>query len=503
VNIFTGKTDLIFKNTKKYVGIDFDHDLTLRIAHKIEQNGDGNVYLIKDGKEELFKKIPFEDMKTSAFSHFSADNKTLYSLESLNRDKLALFAYNLEDKTSKMLFESKVADIGGFLEDPESFAPQCVSVEYLKPEIFVIDKKIAKDIKFLENYKSAEGKYLCKVQRSDDDKIWLVAYCDTTSLPQYYLCKRDEAGKILPPTRLFYRATELEKYKLQKKEPVVIKSRDGLNLVCYLTKAADFEVNTPKKMVVLVHGGPWARDCYSFDKEVQLLANRGYSVLQINYRGSSGFGKGFVNAADGHLDKIRNDIIDGVNWAITNRIADKEYVAIMGASFGGFSALAGLAFTPEVFCCGVDCVGVSSLGTFWKKVPPYWTPSMIVWVKLAGDPRTEEGRKALEKNSPIAKVNDINKPLIVFHGKNDPRVNKAEADQIVKALKKKGLPVAYILYPDEGHGFHKEQNSKSYTAFTEIFLAKILGGKFEPIHAGELKGSSHKILEGKELLGLK
>jgi dipeptidyl aminopeptidase/acylaminoacyl peptidase len=302
---------------------------------------------------------------------------------------------------------------------------------------------------------------------------------------------------------LFSAQPSLDKYKLQKKEPFIIKSRDGQNLVCYLTKSADFETAAPRKSVIYVHGGPWARDGDYCEPDIQLLANRGYSVLQINYRGSTGFGKKFINIADGNLDKIRNDILDGVNWVIGNKIADKNHVAIMGASFGGYSVLAGLAFSPDVFCCGVDVVGPSNWTTTLNTFPKYWEFGLIEWYGFLGDPRTEEGRRHLAENSPVTRAHDIKKPLLVFHGKNDPRVNQKEADQIVAALKAKGLPVGYVLYPDEGHGFRREQNRKSYIALAEMFLAKILGGRSEPIHPGEFDGSSHQILEGEGILELK
>jgi dipeptidyl aminopeptidase/acylaminoacyl peptidase len=244
------------------------------------------------------------------------------------------------------------------------------------------------------------------------------------------------------------------------------------------------------------------RDSIGLDPETQLLANRGYSVMQVNYRGSSGFGKTFQRAGYMNLEKIRDDIIDCVNWAIENGIADKDKIAITGGSFGGYSVLAGLAFSPDVFCCGVDVVGPSNWLTTIDTFPKYWGPKLIDWYKLLGDPRTEEGRRYLMATSPITKVSDIKKPLIIFHGKNDPRVKQNEADQIVAEMKGKKLPVVYVLYPNEGHGFRKETNVKSYMAITELFLAKIMGGRFEPINSGELEGSSHQILEGKEMLGL-
>jgi dipeptidyl aminopeptidase/acylaminoacyl peptidase len=464
-------------------------------------DGSCDVYLMKNGRPELFKKIPFEDAKTTCLTHFSRNNKIIYGIESIGRDKSALVAYDLKDETSKVLFENDLADIGGFSYDPNTLAPQYVTVEYLKTEVFVIDKSIEKDVGYLKS--KSDGKNFDIVARNYNDNIWLVCYFDSASCKKYYLYKRD-ARKCEPISLNFLFSTkpELDKYKLQEKTPVVIKSRDGLDLVCYLTKSVDFEKASPRKLVVYVHGGPWARDGICCDPTVQLLANRGYSVLQVNYRGSTGFGKKFTNAGDGNLDKIRNDIIDGVNWVIENKVADKNYVAIMGGSFGGYSTLAGLSFTPDVFCCGVDVVGVSNWITLVKSFPPYWLPEIGIWNKFCGDSKTKEGQEYMRENSPLTHANDIKKPLIIFHGKNDPRVKKGEADQIAAALKAKGQSVAYVLYPDEGHGFQREPNAKSYMAITEIFLAKIMGGWFEPIHPDELNGSSHQILEGKEIIGL-
>ncbi|MDR2645985.1 MAG: prolyl oligopeptidase family serine peptidase [Holosporaceae bacterium] len=501
MDIITGKADLVFRNIGKYADFVFDNNLNLRLASKLLPSGDIEYYSMGNGEARLFKKIPFEDSRFTVFTHFRADNNVVYALTSLNRDKRALVAYDLRNNSEKILFKSDLADVEELNCDPNNFIPQYAVVDYLKPEIFVIDKAVSKDIAYLQRH--ANGRNLRIVSRNDQDDTWLMNYYSSDCCRKHYLYRRNaKTGEPISLKFLFSAQPTLDKYKLQKKEPFVIKSRDGQNLVCYLTKSTDFKAPTPRKLIVYVHGGPWGRDDDYCDPDVQLLANRGYSVLQINYRGSTGFGKKFINIADGNLDKIRNDIIDGVNWAIANKIADKNHVAIMGGSFGGYSVLAGLAFNPDVFCCGVDVVGPANLLTFIEAIPPYWICELDMLSKFFGDPRTKEGREFLLKNSPITYVQDISKPLLVFHGKNDPRVKQKEADQIVGVLKEKRSPVAYVLYPDEGHGFHREQNAKSYMAFTEIFLAKILGGRFEPIYPGELDGSSHQILEGKEILGL-
>jgi dipeptidyl aminopeptidase/acylaminoacyl peptidase len=493
VNIDTCKMDLVFRNDE-YGDFIFDPNFDLRIVSKIMPNGDEE-HLI-GGKPTLFKKVPFEDSKNSLLLYFSFDCKTLYGLDSSGTDKNALVAYDIENGTTKVLFHSDLADVWHFTYDRANYVPQAVTVEYLKPENVVIDDKISGDMKYLKS-KFGDGDFMVGDRNLKDDRWLIVSHSDTAPTKYYVYERNPRTGTPVKLKYLFSSQPELEKYHLQKMTPVVIRSRDGLDLVCYLTKSFDFKEGCPSKLIVLIHGGPWARDDLSFDKKVQLLANRGYSVLQINYRGSLGFGKAFVNAADGNLHKIRNDIIDGVNWAVENKIADKNKIAIMGASFGGYSTLAGLAFTPDVFCCGVDAVGPSNWVTTTNTVPKYWIPHMIGWYKCIGDPRTAEGIALMRANSPITRVNDIKKPLLIFQGEHDPRVNKAESDQMVAAMKKNGLDVTYVLYPDEGHGFIREPNSKSYFAIVEKFLSEKLGGWHEPIHDNELDGSSHKILEGK------
>jgi acetyl esterase/lipase len=495
VNIDSGNVNLVFQNDE-YGDFIFDPDFNLRIVAKSMPDGSEEYYEMLEGKAKLFKKVPFEDTKNTHMLYFSFDCETLYGFDSSGGDKNALVAYDLKNKTSKVLFHSDLADSSLSGWDPNTYVPQMVGLEYLEPDIIGIDDAVSKDVAYLKS-KLNRGRF-CVINQNLENNRWLIASFSDVSPTRYYLYERDpQKGAPVLLKFLFCAQPELEKYQLQKMTPVVIKSRDDLDLVCYLTKSFDFIEGKPSKMVIQIHGGPWARDDLGFDKDAQLLANRGYSVLQINYRGSLGFGKAFTNAANGNLHKIRNDIIDAVNWAIENKIAAKDKVAIMGGSFGGYSVLAGLAFTPDVFCCGVDVVGPSNWITIAKTVPPYWLPHMACWYKLIGDPRTEEGRALAVANSPITRMEAIKKPLIVFQGEHDPRVNKAESDQMVSAMKKRGLDVTYVLYPDEGHGFIREPNSKSYYAITEKFFSEKLGGWYEPIHDKELDGSSHKILEGR------
>jgi dipeptidyl aminopeptidase/acylaminoacyl peptidase len=279
----------------------------------------------------------------------------------------------------------------------------------------------------------------------------------------------------------------------------VIPARDGLKLVSYLSLPpgtdadGDGKPAGPLPLVMLVHGGPWARDQWGYNGTHQWLANRGYAVLSVNFRGSTGFGKKFLNA--GNMEwagKMHLDLLDARTWAIEQKIAREDRVALMGGSYGGYATLVGLAFTPDVFTCGVDIVGPSNLVTLLNTIPPYWTPMIAVFTRRVGDHRTEEGRKFLEARSPLTHADKIRRPLLIGQGANDPRVKQAESDQIVQAMQAKKIPVTYVLFPDEGHGFARPENRIAFNAVAEGFLAKHLGGRAEP--AGDaLKASSAEL----------
>jgi dipeptidyl aminopeptidase/acylaminoacyl peptidase len=249
-------------------------------------------------------------------------------------------------------------------------------------------------------------------------------------------------------------------------------------------------------MVLFVHGGPWARDSWGLNASHQWLANRGYAVLSVNYRGSTGFGKSFINASNMEwAGKMHDDLIDAVNWAVQEKIADPQKVAIMGGSYGGYATLVGLTFTPDVFACGVDIVGPSNLVTLLNTIPPYWAPMIETFTKRVGDHRTEEGQSFLNQRSPLNFVDRIKKPLLIGQGANDPRVKQSESDQIVKAMQEKSIPVTYVLFPDEGHGFARPENRMSFNAVAEAFLAQHLGGRFEPV-GDDFKGASISVPTG-------
>jgi dipeptidyl aminopeptidase/acylaminoacyl peptidase len=321
-----------------------------------------------------------------------------------------------------------------------------------------------------------------------------------------YLYERPAEGKgTRSHTFLYSHKKSLENLPLAHMHPVIIKSRDGMDLVSYLSlppsadSDGDGHPEHPVPMVLDVHGGPWGRDSWGFNPEHQWLANRGYAVLSVNYRGSTGFGKAFVNAGDKEwAGKMHDDLIDAVDWAVAQKIAIADKVAIMGGSYGGYATLVGLTFTPDKFACGVDIVGPSNLNTLLKSIPPYWKPQIAQMTTRMGDPSTPEGLKLLEDRSPLNRVDQIKRPLLIGQGAHDPRVKQAEADQIVSAMQNKNLPVTYVLYPDEGHGFARPANRMSFYAVAENFLKQNLGGKAAPISPEDLKGSTIEVRAGAE-----
>jgi dipeptidyl aminopeptidase/acylaminoacyl peptidase len=275
-------------------------------------------------------------------------------------------------------------------------------------------------------------------------------------------------------------------------------------MVSYLSlpKAADpngsGKASKPVPMVLLVHGGPWARDDYGYNGYHQWLANRGYAVLSVNFRGSTGFGKDFVNA--GNLQwgrKMHDDLLDAVEWAVRNGVTTRDKVAIMGGSYGGYAALAGVTFTPKAFACAVDIVGPSNLFTLLESIPPYWEAFKQQFYRRMGDPTTEAGRALLKERSPLNFADRIERPLLIGQGANDPRVNVRESDQIVQAMAARNIPVTYVLFPDEGHGFARPVNNIAFNAVTENFLAQCLGGRAEPI-GDTLKPSTAQVKHGAE-----
>jgi len=497
VNLTTGERKLVVQNDEGFVGYVTDDDLNVHFAQKMTPDGGGEIFRKTGDGWESFTKIPSEDALTTGAVARDKSGKNLYMIDSRGRDTAAMTVVDIDSGSSKVLASDPRADISGAEVHPTKKTVQAVQTTFEREKWQVLDKDIEADFAALA--KVADGDFNITTRTLDDSK-WVVAYVMDAGPVRYYIYDR--------PTKkakfLFTNRPELEKLTLANMYPVTIKSRDGLNLVSYYSlppwtdSDKDGKPNEALPMVLFVHGGPWARDTWGYDPYHQWLANRGYAVLSVNYRGSTGFGKNFINASNHEwAGKMHDDLLDAVNWAVKEKIANKDEIAIMGGSYGGYATLVGLTFTPDVFSCGVDIVGPSNLITLLNTIPPYWAPMIDMFTTRVGDHRTDDGRRLLTERSPLTYVDRIKKPLLIGQGANDPRVKQAEADQIVEAMKKKNIPVTYVLYPDEGHGFARPENRTSFNAVAELFLAENLGGRSEPM-TDDLTNSTIQIPAGAE-----
>ncbi len=495
VNVATGARTLVMKNDG-YAQIDADDDFKVRFVARAEK--DGSTTILEPAKAAKDKDalataftIPLADGLTTHLAGFDKNKTKAFLVDSRGRETAALVEMDLATKQTKVVLDDGQADVTDVVQHPTEKKVQAVLANYDRVRWHVIDPAIRADLDFLAE--KAPGD-LSIASRTLDDSKWLVTTVVSDGPAKTYLYDRKKKKVDF----LFSNTKALETAKLAKMEPVVIKSRDGLDLVSYLTRPLGADKDKPGPMVLFVHGGPWARDEWGYNRWHQWLASRGYAVLSVNYRGSTGFGKKFVNAADKEwAGKMHDDLLDAVGWAVAQKIADKDRVAIMGGSYGGYATLVGLTFTPDTFACGVDIVGPSNLSTLLQSIPPYWEAEVESFTKRIGDHRTDEGKKFLFSRSPLSRVDRIARPLLIGQGANDPRVKQAESDQIVKAMQDKKIPVTYVLYPDEGHGFARPENRTSFNAVAEIFLAQCLGGPFEPI-GKDFEGASITVPAGKE-----
>jgi dipeptidyl aminopeptidase/acylaminoacyl peptidase len=502
VDLATGERRLVRENRDEVSGWLLDLDLLPRLATRGQPDGGDIVYAVRGERLDTLVPlltVPFADSYTTGPQHLTADGKAYYLSSSIGRDRTALFRVDLETGAQRLVAEHPKADVEGMLVDPRTLEVTAVSAEHVRHEWIPIEATTGADIAWLEAEIKAD---LDIVSQTEDGSRWIVASSSPEQPTVYWLLERP--GRRL--TRLFSARPQLERYTLAPMHGHILRSRDGLELVSYVTLPANEKGPRPARplpMVLSVHGGPWSRDSYGYDPEHQWLANRGYAVLAVNFRGSTGFGKAFLNAGDLEWGrKMHDDLIDAVAWAIREGIADPARVAIMGGSYGGYAALVGAAFTPETFCCAVSVVGPSNLETMLASAPPYWHAFFENETRRVGDPRTEAGRALLRERSPLTRAGAISKPLLVLQGANDPRVVKAESDQIVAAVRKRGLPVTYVLYPDEGHGFSVPANRISSYAIIEAFLARHCGGpRFEPL-GGDLAGSSLQVEGAEHVPGL-
>ncbi len=503
VDIATGKRHLVQKNPG-FLGFVIDEDYRVRFAMQFAPDG-GTLMLRpnQQGKWEPFLKIPQEDSLTTSPLDFDKTGQVLYMLDSRGRDTAALVAWDLKTDKRTLLAEDPRADIGGAFLHPETHQVLAVTFTYDRKRWKVLDDSVKPDFDYLQRLADGE---LSITSTSQDLRHWIVAYIMDNGPVRYYHYDRQQRRARF----LFTNRKELEGLPLVRMHPVIIQARDGLKLVSYLSLPLvadpdqDGKPQRPVPMVLLVHGGPWARDTWGYHPIHQWLANRGYAVLSVNFRGSTGFGKRFLNAGNRQWGaKMHDDLLDAVQWAVDRGIAPRDKVGIMGGSYGGYATLVGLTFTPEVFACGVDIVGPSNLITLLNTIPPYWKPALKLFQTRVGDHTTEEGRRFLRSRSPLTYVDRIRRPLLIGQGANDPRVKQSESDQIVQAMQKKRIPVIYVVFPDEGHGFVRKENRLAFNAVVELFLHRHLGGRYQPI-GNDFQGSSIQVRAGAELLpGLK
>lgn len=470
LDIFTGELNLDTRNPGNIADWDANDKLEVLAGTAINPDGGATILLREKPQAEWKPFITHGPDDSASILAFSGCGRYAFVIHNLKTDLSGLYRINLETGEEEVLFKPKNADLGGFFTHPDTHKPLAVSINYLRQEWHILEDSIREDFQALRAVR--EGDFAV-VDRDKADKNWIVSFM-TDDGPVYYYAFDRKAKKS---TFLFTHRPELERIKLAKMHPNVMQSRDGLDLVCYLT----FPLNREPKnlpMVLFVHGGPWARDFWGFNPYHQWMANRGYAVLSVNFRGSSGFGKAFLNAGNRQwAAKMHDDLIDAVQWAIQEGYADKDKIAIMGGSYGGYATLVGATFTPHVFCCGVDIVGPSNVMTLIQSVPPYWMPLLNVFKHRVGD--WEKDPEYIRSISPLFKVESIRIPLLIGQGKNDPRVKVQESLQIVEAMKKKGKEVIYIEFPDEGHGFARPENRMAFNAAVEEFLAKHLGGRVE------------------------
>jgi dipeptidyl aminopeptidase/acylaminoacyl peptidase len=495
LNLNTGELKLVYENNE-YAGFEADEDLQLRFATKQKVGGAFDVFRFDAGKTSPFAVIPAEDSITTNIVEILPDGKTMYWLDSRGRDKAAFVVQDLASGTTRVLGQSDKGDVSQLMLHPVTRQAQAYAINYLKKDWYPIGDAIKADIADLN--KRLKGQWSVTA-RNDADTLWVLVVDEVVKPVTYYLYDR-KSRKL---ESLFVTRPQLEGKPLAPMYGVEIKARDGLTLTAFLTLPVGADPNgkgrpeKPLPMVLNVHGGPWAQDVFGYHSESQWLANRGYATLQVNYRGSTGFGKKFVESATREFaGKMHDDLIDAVKWAVDNGITTKDKVAIYGGSYGGYATLVGLTFTPEAFACGVDIVGPSSLVTLIESFPPYWKPFLEgSWYRRVGNPEDPKDRELLLSRSPITRVDKIARPLLIAQGANDPRVTQKESDQIVEVMKDKKIPVTYVVYGDEGHGFARPENRISFYAVSEAFLSRCLGGRVEGLD-GVFKGANIKVPQG-------
>jgi dipeptidyl aminopeptidase/acylaminoacyl peptidase len=454
----------------------FADDAEMRVRAGVIQHPDAsNEIVVRDDTNSPWHTLArFDpDDGTPDVAGFTPDGASLLAITSADANAARLVRYDLATGARTDIAGDPQYDISGVVFSPRTKTPIAAQVWRDRLEFIVLDPAYEADFATLKQQIPGD----VKIESIDrDDRVWLVSSMIDNGSPSSWTYDRETKRA----ERLFVSRPALERYTLAEMTPVTYPARDGLTIHAYLTTPAGVE---PRGLptVLFVHGGPWARDGWGYNGYVQWLANRGYAVLQPNFRGSVGFGKAYMNAGDREwAGAMHHDLLDAKDWLVAQGIADPARVAIMGASYGGYATLAALAFSPDAFACGIDIVGPSNLNTLLASIPPYWETLRATFTRRMG-----ESEEFLTANSPLFKADAIRAPLLIGQGANDPRVKIAESDQIVEAMRRNGQPVTYVVFEDEGHGFARPENNKRFNAAVEAFLRDNLGGRAEPARAHE------------------
>lgn len=485
------KTDALTLDTKNFGDVSSwteDAQFRIRGANITTEDGGTDIQVRADEKSEWKSLVKVGPKEIVELVGFTPDGKSAILISSIDRDTAAVIEKNIETGAERMIAEHDVVDAGGVIRHPRKHHVEAVIFAPGRDEWRIIDASIAGDIQGIRQLNDGDFGI---VNRTTADDVWLVAFQSDRSPGRYYRWDRNsKKGELLLTTR-----PKLDGLKLAEMKTIVIPARDRLQMHSYLTLPVGVEPkNLP--MVLLPHGGPWARDGWGFNSTAQWLANRGYAVLQPNFRGSTGYGKNHLNAGDREWGlKMHTDLIDACNWAIKEGYADPKRIGIMGGSYGGYSALAGVTFTPEFFACSVDIVGPSNLKTLLSTIPPYWKAFRANLIRRMGDIDDPKDAELIRRASPVHFADKIVRPLLIGQGANDPRVKQDESEQIVAAIEKNNGSVTYVLYPDEGHGFQRPENRTDFNARAEKFLAERLGGRYEPMQGDKMPGSTAVVRE--------
>ncbi|HKI95479.1 MAG TPA: S9 family peptidase [Gemmatimonadales bacterium] len=469
LDLTTDELTLVAKNPGDVAGWLADFELAVRAAVASTPDG-GSELRVRDTADAAWRvavRWAKEDSLTSNPLAFTRAGDALYLLDSRDANTLRLVRYQLDSGAIEVLAEDPRYDVGGAVIHPDTREIQLVAFARARIEWDLLDPSLAEDVRLIRSLNPGDFEI---EDRTHDDRYWIVGFIEDVHPASYYLLDRQTKRADF----LFYTRPALTDYTLAPMEPIRFTARDGLTIEGYLTRPSDAPEG-PLPLVLDVHGGPWHRDIWGYNPEAQWLGNRGYACLQVNYRGSTGYGKAFLNAANREWGgKMHDDLVDAVQWAVKEGIADPERVAIYGGSYGGYAALVGATFTPDLFRCAVDIVGPSNLLTFIETIPPYWSTFLAMMHDRVGNPETEAD--FLRDRSPLTHVDQIRIPMLIAQGANDPRVKQAESEQIVAAMRAKGIPHEYLLFPDEGHGFAKPENRLKFYRAAETFLAEHLAG---------------------------